>query len=52
MRQVSVNNNIVRILIDNGGKERVCGVKQPSQAHPYNSQLISVKETALCSVTN
>ena len=25
---------------------------QPSQAHPYNSQLISDKETALCSVTN
>ena len=24
---------------------------QPSQAHPYNSQLISVKETALSSVT-
>ena len=28
MRQVSVNNNILLTLIDNGGKERVCGVKQ------------------------
>ena len=28
MRQVSINNNIVQILIDTGAKVSVCGVKQ------------------------
>ena len=28
MRQVSINNNNVRILIDTGTKVSVCGVKQ------------------------
>ena len=28
MRQFSINNNIVRILIDTGTKVSVCGVKQ------------------------
>ena len=28
MRQVSFNNNIVRILIDTGAKVSVCGVKK------------------------
>ena len=64
MRQVSINNNIVQILIDAGAKIPVCGVKQtklwglldrlqPSQAktHSYNSQPISVKGTVFCSVT-
>ena len=56
MRQVFINNNIVRILIDTGAKVSVCGVKQwglldrlqPSQVkiHSYNSQLISLKGTA------
>ena len=46
MRQVSINNNIFRILIDTGAKGSVCGVKQ---AKLWG--LISVKRTALCSIT-
>ena len=63
-REVSINNNVVRILIDTGAKVSVCGIKQanswglinriqPSHAkvHPYKSPPISVEGTALCSVT-
>ena len=63
-REVSINNNVIRILIDTGAKVSVCGIKQanswglinriqPSHAkvHPYKSPPISVEGTALCSVT-
>ena len=46
-RQVSFNNNIVRILIDNGAKVSVCGIKQ---AKLWGLPIL-VKEIALCSVT-
>ena len=63
-REVSINNNVVRILIYTRAKVSVCGIKQanswglikriqPSHAkvHPYKSPPISVEGTALCSVT-
>ena len=58
MRQVFINNNIVRILFDTAAKVSVCSVKeakqwglldrlQPSQVkiHSNNSQPTSVKGT-------
>ena len=58
------NSNIVRMSIDNGAKISVFGVKQAAlpglldrlqlwkaKIYPYNLQPISVKWTALCSVT-
>ena len=63
-KNLLVNNRLVKILIDTGAKVSVCGEQQaklwgiydkmkPSFAkiHPYNSTLIKVTGTALCSAS-
>ena len=63
-KNLFINNQIVKILIDTGAKVSVCGMKQAkswgildklkplsAKIHLYNSVPIKVRGTALCSVT-
>ena len=62
--EVIINNSLVKVIADTGAKVTVCSLRQAKQwglydkmyksnakLKPFNSELISVEEQALCSVS-